>query len=604
MTKFFIEVSKIAKKWVTLKVQSKKDESKFYTGYTTKENLFQLDKNATVGTQMYVFADSKDTASGFGHRYEFVLYTETSKENIKGEEEYAHIVKVMQSYISYDSFMQILKDFWNTGNKLHEQEVKSFYKKIKEQESKKWYGYIVENYNNGEGYVYSNGVCKLHELGCHDYDDEIDKMERIVEKRKAEQEEKEEQERAKASAPNPKRFYNINKKIGEVFQDGDDYYKVVKIENFITNSDGIVVTGKEERYANSIEFATDNYEYHYDEEYIVEKISKDEFKTKNDIQNAKKEASLKAKQEKEDANTNLMNSIDEHMNYELIKEKTTYAELSTNAKCIKLRKKFWEYDFLLAENNIIYMINFNDALLNIDKNELNVKVNDYYVRGYRVKNGTRLLEDLKKYFSVIEKDTETAKILENYQKNYKYTCKEELEEVVPSLDKTLEEATRIIKDTLIDIKSSYLQLGSVLSQVNNEKLYKQKYKTFVEYCTTELDMKKSQAYNYIKVYQKFGNYKDELVDYSFTQLSLLAKVEKSVDVILVDYPATLSKRELETQLKNVHPGGQKKARLGGKAKNVSIDADESALLVKALELLHQQDTSIDINNLLKKLKEE
>lgn len=602
MTKFFIEIEKIAKKWVTLKVQSKKDENKFYTGYTTKENLFQLDKNATIGTQMYVFADSTDTAVGFGHRYEFTLYTLTSQEDIKGEEEYAHIVKVMQSYISYNSFCEVLSDFERTGNKLHEEETRDFYKKIKEQEIKKWYGYIVENYNDGKGYVYFNGVCKLHELGCHDYDDEIDEMERVVAKRKAEQEEKEMQERAKAKASAPKKFYNINKKIGEVFQDSNDYYEVTGVENFVTNSDGAIVTGEEERYANSIEFALDNYEYHYNQEYAVKIISEDEFKTKNAIQNAEKEASLKAKQEKEDANTNLINSINEHMNYELIKEKTTYAELSTNAECIKLRKKFWENDFLLAENNIIYMINFNDALSNIDKNELNVKVNDHFVRGYRVKNGTRLLENLKKYFSVIENDAETVEILENYQKNYKYTCKEL--EVVTSLEKTLEKATIIIKSTLTDIKSSYLQLGSVLLQVNNEKLYKQKYKTFAEYCTTELDMKKSQAYNYIKVYQKFGNYKDELVDYSFTQLSLLTKVEKSVDAILVDYPATLSKRELEIKLKNVHPGGQKKVRLGGKVKNVSIDADENALLIKALELLHQQDTSIDINNLLKKLKEE
>lgn len=486
MTKFFIEIEKIARKWVTLKVQSKKDSNKFYTGYTTKENLFQLDKNATIGTQMYVFADSTDTAVSFGHRYEFTLYTLTSQEDIKGEEEYAHIVKVMQSYISYNSFCEVLSDFERTGNKLHEQEVKSFYKKIKEQEIKKWHGYIVENYNDGKGYVYFNGVCKLHELGCHDYDDEIDEMERVVAKRKAEQEEKEMQERAKAKASAPKKFYNINKKIGEVFQDGDDYYKVTGIENFITNSDGAVVTGKEERYANSIEFALDNYEYHYNQEYIVEKISEDEFKPKNDIQNAEKEASLKAKQEKEDANTNLINSL----------------------------------------------------------------------------------------------------------------------EVIPSSsDKTLEEATKIIKDTLETIKTEFMQIGSILKQVRDEELYKQEnFKNITEYAKKTFDMGKSQVYAYIKVYEMYGN-DTRLKGYNFTQLRLLAENNKTANEVL-EFSTDITKKELTEKLKNVHPDGKEKFRLGGKVKNVSINDGESALLIKALELLHQQDTSIDINNLLKKLKEE
>lgn len=579
MTKFFIEIEKIARKWVTLKVQSKKDENKFYTGYTTKENLFQLDKNATVGTQMYVFADSKDTAEGFGHRYEFTLYTETSKEDIKGEEEYAYIVKVMQSYISYNSFCEVLSDFERTGNKLHEEETRDFYKKIKEQEIKKWYSYIVENYNDGKGYVYFNGVCKLHELGCHDYDDEIDEMERVVAKRKAEQEEKEMQERAKAKASAPKKFYNINKKIGEVFQDGNDCYKVIGIENFVTDSDGAVVTGKEERYANSIEFDLDNYEYHYNQEYIVEKISEDEYNaksTKNDRFEDKREILEKIK------NIEKTEISGEHH----------ISEFTENA--IILLDTFTIHgtgEMILVKNQNIYFINNNG--MDGDMWDINnIKTGGAGAYGSQAILTKSLVAEINHYLELCEK-------------------KERVEYMQPEItvhlgghdEKSLEEATKIIKDTLETIKTEFMQIGSILKQVRDEELYKQEnFKNITEYAKKTFDMGKSQVYAYIKVYEMYGN-DTRLKGYNFTQLRLLAENNKTVNEVL-EFSTDITKKELTEKLKNVHLDGKEKFRLGGKVKNVSINDGESALLIKALELLHQQDTSIDINNLLKKLKEE
>lgn len=175
--------------------------------------------------------------------------------------------------------------------------------------------------------------------------------------------------------------------------------------------------------------------------------------------------------------------------------------------------------------------------------------------------------------------TETSKTVQNFE------------------EKSLEEATEIIKSTMNDIKNSYIQLGNVLAQVRDEEIYKQKYSTFADYCANELDMKKSQAYNYIKVFQLYGN-NEKLNDYSFSQLNLLARKNKSVDEIISSYPATLSKRELEEKLKSekVHPGGQTK-----KVKNISFDENETQLVLKALELLKSQNNDININSLIEKL---
>ena len=99
----------------------------------------------------------------------------------------------------------------------------------------------------------------------------------------------------------------------------------------------------------------------------------------------------------------------------------------------------------------------------------------------------------------------------------------------------------------------------------------------------------------------YGTSQEELKEYSFTQLNLLANADKSAEDVITNYPAGLSKRELENKLKNVQPGKQKNVH-PGEQKKISISSEENAILVKALELLQQQEESVDIQNLLKKLK--
>ena len=271
----------------------------------------------------------------------------------------------------------------------------------------------------------------------------------------------------------------------------------------------------------------------------------------------------------------------------------------------KFKKQFSEYEIILAKHKIFVVE--TEANINLLEESHIHDIRGYCYRGYEASYKSKFLENLKEFFKLTENANaisviDTA-IANNDDERVEYMQTLELEEksvqstAQTETEKSLDEATKIIKNTLNDIKTSYIQLGSVLYQVNTEKLYKQKYRTFAEYCTTELDIKKVQAYNYIKVFKMYGTSQEELKDYSFTQLNLLANADKSAEDVITNYPASLSKRELENKLKNVYPGEQRTS-----TKNFSITADENALLVKALELLQQQEENVDIQNLLKKLK--
>lgn len=50
---------------------------------------------------------------------------------------------------------------------------------IRKKEISKWWGYVKDTYIKEER-VYANGVAKLHELSCHDYDEQIAEMQKEV----------------------------------------------------------------------------------------------------------------------------------------------------------------------------------------------------------------------------------------------------------------------------------------------------------------------------------------------------------------------------------------------------------------------------------------
>lgn len=68
----------------------------------------------------------------------------------------------------------------------------------------------------------------------------------------------------------------------------------------------------------------------------------------------------------------------------------------------------------------------------------------------------------------------------------------------------LDEKTQLIKHYLKAQGSNMIAVGRELQEINEKKLYKLKYNTFEEYVKDTFDFKKAYAYNYIKIYKKYG----------------------------------------------------------------------------------------------------
>ena len=634
MTDFNITIEKIARKWVTLKVQNKKDSTKFYTGYALKDNLFKVVQEAKAGDMLHVYANCHKVEDSFKTRFEFDILLLAISTNEKANAIMAELlsnhkftradVNDARIHIHYENehcYDTKLEELFKDATEREE-------KAAKEKAERHWH-YIIDNYNDGEGYIYENGIDMLHKLGDYSHDAEIEEMKRVISaKEKRRKDELEEQERIEAERKRaeleaqPKKFfyYRAKKNVGEVFQEGNFYYIVTKVTEKCTvfDDDGIKMEGSRYDYAILHEFDTMNYEYQYDYNYRhdVEVISKEEYETLKAIQDAEKEQKRLQKEAEEIKEKNItekLNSLVYYINHEmtLITEDTNRSELESN----NVFFEFSKYEIILAKHKIFVVE--SEANINLLEESHIHDTRNYRYRGYETDYKSKFLENLKEFFKLTENANaisviDTA-IANNDDERVEYMQTLELEEKsVQSTaqniaEKSLDEATKIIKSTLNDLKNSYIQLGSVLSQVNNERLYKQKYKTFAEYCTAELDIKKRQAYAYINVFEKYGS-DERLANYSFTQLQLLADNRKSVDEILIDYPCTLSTRDLKKKLKekNVQSTAQKNVQSTGqtkKVKNISFDENETQTLLKALELLKSQntDTDVNINSLIRKI---
>lgn len=100
---------------------------------------------------------------------------------------------------------------------------------------------------------------------------------------------------------------------------------------------------------------------------------------------------------------------------------------------------------------------------------------------------------------------------------------------------TTEDYTKKIKEASKHLMQEYLYIGFLLNEMNDLKVYKEKYKSLVEYAEIELGFKKSTVYNCISVLKRFavndgsGHYKmflkDEYENYNFTQLVQLTKFD-------------------------------------------------------------------------------
>lgn len=68
----------------------------------------------------------------------------------------------------------------------------------------------------------------------------------------------------------------------------------------------------------------------------------------------------------------------------------------------------------------------------------------------------------------------------------------------------LEEKTNIIKSLLKSWTNNILSIGKELSEIKEQKLYKDKYKNFNEYTLDAFGFTDASAYRYVDVYRKYG----------------------------------------------------------------------------------------------------
>ena len=68
----------------------------------------------------------------------------------------------------------------------------------------------------------------------------------------------------------------------------------------------------------------------------------------------------------------------------------------------------------------------------------------------------------------------------------------------------LDEKTNLIKQYLKSWSNNTIEIGKILFEIKEKKIYKQKYNTFEEYISSAFDFKRMMAYNYIKIFEKYG----------------------------------------------------------------------------------------------------
>lgn len=590
MTDFVINVEKIARKWVTLKVQNKKDNTRYYVGYALKENVLKFVPNVQIGDTIHVFANCNKIEDSFKTRYEFEIKSLAISTNEK-------VNSLMANLLSKKDFT--VSNVVDTRINIHyekeycyDEQLEKLLSQARERQeqankekAERYWQYTLENYNEGKGYIYQLGIDILHECGDYSHDEEIEKMKKTISVNEMiRKEKKEEQERQEKIEKGIKNFaFEHRYAIGSIFIDEDKAYKVLSCH--YEAEDGLSVgVMSDSWYSIEAQDVSDTEKGQAELSKYHDKIERD--KKANELTKAKRKSLEKIYK----------------YNTEKITGEHHISDFTENA--ITVLDTFTAYgtgEKILVKGQTVYFITNNG--MDGDRWDINnIKTGGAGAYGSQTVLTENLADEINKYLELCERE-ERVEYMQTEEKNVHPGEQNETEEIIVHpggqniAEKSLEEATAIIKSTMNDIKNSYIQLGSVLVQVRDEEIYKQKYSTFADYCANELDMKKSQAYNYIKVFQLYGN-NDKLSGYSFSQLNLLARKNKSVDEIINNYPATLSKRELEEKLKSekVHPGGQTK-----KVKNISFDENETQLVLKALELLKSQSTDININSLIEKL---
>ena len=143
----------------------------------------------------------------------------------------------------------------------------------------------------------------------------------------------------------------------------------------------------------------------------------------------------------------------------------------------------------------------------------------------------------------------------------------------------LDEKTALIKHYLKSNISSTLAIGKELTEISEQKLYKQDFDSFDDFVKDTFNISRQYAYNFIKIYKKYGNNVkafDRFKDLGMTLLivSLYVPDEKLEEVLD-------TAQSLKSEGKHIEDISREIKRLGKvTGTRVSTDKEEHILRLK------------------------
>jgi len=117
----------------------------------------------------------------------------------------------------------------------------------------------------------------------------------------------------------------------------------------------------------------------------------------------------------------------------------------------------------------------------------------------------------------------------------------------------LVEKTNLIKSYSIGIKSNFLKIGKILTEIRDKELFKESYDSFTQYLiSTDFQFTRDMAYKLMDVYKEFGEDNKKIENLGIGKLVELTYVkDKETREELLEKAENLTRDELKEEVKKV-----------------------------------------------------
>lgn len=525
MTDFNITIEKIARKWVTLKVQNKKDSTKHYTGYALKENVLKFAQNAQIGDTLHVFANCNKIEDSFKTRYEFEikLLAVSTNEKVNG---------LIANLLSKKDFT--VSNVVDTRINIHYEKEYCYDEQLEEllsqarvrqeqankEKAEKYWRYTLENYNEGKGYIYQLGIDIMHQCGDHSHDEEIEEMKKTISiNEMIRKDELEEQERQEKIRRGIKDFaFEYKCQVGSIFIDEDKAYKVLSCHYEI--GDGWSVGVMSENWYSVEAQDVSNTEKGKEElSKYHEKLERD--KKAKELEKAKRESLEKIYDcsKKEIAGEH---HISEFTN-DAVVVFNTFSAYGTGEK-------------ITVKGGTVYFITNNG--MDGDRWDINnIRTGGAGAYGSQAVLTKTLADKINNYLELCERE-ERVEYMQTEEITVQSTGQIEKEETMENRVEnqevlSVEYSQAIALNHKIKVNSTVMvnvmyELGTQLMEMRDKKLFKELgYKSFKDYIASEVPLARTQSYACITIAE---NLSEEFVRSSeqigVKKLEILARLDE------------------------------------------------------------------------------